>query len=624
MSSSIEPALVNSVPSKPILIWDGDCRFCRFWVERYLFYTKDRLEVSTYQASVGRFPHVPLEQFQRAVHLIESDGSVRSGAHAVFRLLAYRPCWRWLPWVYAHVPVVRSVSEMAYRLVASHRNFFAGWTRFLWGRPDPDTFWLSRFLFLRVLGFAYLSAFLSLWVQLDGLIGPQGILPVEKFFSAVFQRYGSVSHFYLPSVFWLSANPAFLHLICGLGILTALLVIFGWGEAFALFLSWFFYLSFVSASQEFLSFQWDVLLLEAGLLAVFLAPLSPFPSGEKYSAPSSVALYLLRWLLFRLMFMSGMVKLLSGDPSWRNLSALTFHYQTQPLPVWVSWYAQQLPAAFQKFCCAGMFAIELIVPFFIFAPRRLRHGAAVGLITLQILIFLTGNYAFFNLLSIGLSLLLFDDKFFPAKFWARWNSTGGNSSRRPRSWSRWILIPFATVSLVSTGFMFTTRLSLRFPWPRLAVELVRLSSPLHSFNPYGLFAVMTTRRSEIVLEGTMDGKNWIPYFFKYKPGDAMRRPAFVEPHQPRLDWQMWFAALGSPQDSPWLFALIERLLQNSSPVLDLFEKNPFPDSPPRAIRARLYDYRFTTWAERHETGAWWHRDDRGIYLSPMSFDSHST
>ena len=345
-------------------------------------------------------------------------------------------------------------------------------------------------------------------------------------------------------------------------------------------------------------------------------------------------LWLLRLLLFKLMFSSGCVKLLSGDPNWRNLTALTFHYQTQPLPTWIGWYAHQLPLWFQKVSCAGMFAIELGAPFLIFAPRRLRFCGGAAIAFLQILILLTGNYTFFNWLTLALCLLLLDDfalaKFVPAQNVrlsavrsarrtrrtrpsrcsalrsCRW-PRGHHRSARGRG-DRHLLLSNGAPVRRTTGLV-VCRWRSRMPG----------SQPFRTFNGYGLFAVMTTERREIIVEGSNDGVNWLPYEFKYKPGDVNRRPAFVAPHQPRLDWQMWFAALGNYRQNPWFVNFCVRLLQGSPEVLALAgRKIRFPDHPPRYIRAEFYDYRFTNFAERRATGAWWKRERLGEYLPPIS------
>jgi hypothetical protein len=315
------------------------------------------------------------------------------------------------------------------------------------------------------------------------------------------------------------------------------------------------------------------------------------------------------WLLFRLVLSSGVVKLSSGDPNWRSLAALRFHYETQPLPPWTAWYADHSAAWFLTFSCLVMFFVELVVPFFYFAPRRLRLIACGLTVFLQAVIAATGNYAFFNLLTIALAVLLLDDSSFPQ----RWRAAAAAGDRRGGAWPRWILWPAAALLLSASAVPFLATLGARGSIPAPLVWVYRQLAPLRSANGYGLFAVMTTSRPEIVVEGSDDGVTWRAYAFKWKPGDPARRPGFVAPHQPRLDWQMWFAALGRYQENPWLIRFLQRLLEGAPEVRGLLASDPFSPNPPRYVRAIVYDYRFTDPAERERTGAWWKREERGLY-----------
>jgi hypothetical protein len=293
------------------------------------------------------------------------------------------------------------------------------------------------------------------------------------------------------------------------------------------------------------------------------------------------------------------------------------------LPTWPGWYAQQLPLWFQKFSCAAMFGIELGAPLLIFMPRRLRFCGGAAIAFLQILILLTGNYTFFNWLTLALCLLLLDDfalmKFAPSRLRRAFTKNTQPSTLNPtRRWPRAVTVPLAVVVIVIYLFQICLTLGIRPVWFFPAAVAEAWLSPLRTLNSYGLFAVMTTERREIIVEGSNDGTNWLPYEFKYKPGDANRRPAFVAPHQPRLDWQMWFAALGDYRQNPWFVSFCERLLQGSPEVLALLEKNPFANHPPRYVRAVLYDYRFTSFAERRPAAAWWKREFIGEYLPPLS------
>ena len=627
------------------MIYDGDCNFCSLWIRRWQHTIGDRIDFLPFQdpGVTERFPEVPHDELEVAVHLIESSGTVYGGAEAVFRALAHHPHEGWLLDWYEHSLVFAHASEWGYRLVARHRGFFSALTRMAWGRHlEPPTRNLVRWVFLRSLGLIYLIAFVSLWVQIIGLVGSKGILPADSIMESMRQgaaaRHLGVERYHLvPTLCWFKASDGFLKFQCAAGAGLAVLLVVGVAPAPCLFLLWLIYLSLATVCGEFLGFQWDNLLLETGFLAIFLAPLQLRPRLSGAAPPSRLVLWLLRWLLFKLMFQSGCVKLLSGEPIWRNLTALSYHYETQPLPTWIGWYAYQLPMWAQKASTAAMFGIELFVPFLVFAPRRLRHLACMILAGFQGLILLTGNYCFFNLLTLALCLLLLDDAALRGVMragWSRFMSLRGRASSRtaapPANWARedarppgwrWpvqVTVPLAVIALVTSLIQFSVIFRARVPWPRPLLAVYEWLEPFRSFNSYGLFAIMTTSRLEIIIEGSEDGVTWRPYEFKYKPGDVKRRPGFVEPHQPRLDWQMWFAALGTYQQNPWLVNFCVRLLQGSAPVLGLLERNPFPHAPPRYIRALAYDYRFTDFATRRKTGAWWRRQEMGVYLPALS------
>jgi predicted DCC family thiol-disulfide oxidoreductase YuxK len=626
MKSDIQ---VAARPPKPLLIFDGDCQFCRLWICRGLQITGESVDYQPSQAPEisPRFPEIPPEQFARAVQLIETDGRVYSGAEAAFRTLAVNPKHVWPLRIYQRFPGARAVSEGAYNFVAAHRPFFSLLTRSFWGRhvefPEQG---LTRWLFLRALGLIFLVAFVSLWMQIRGLIGHDGILPVDRLMSSVRQAcdvrgIGMERFAMVPTLCWLNSSDTFLNLQCAAGTAFSALLILDLVPVLCLTLLWLLYLSLATAGQDFLSFQWDGLLLESGFLAIFLAPLQFWPRLATAAPPSRIALWLLRLLLFKLMFSSGCVKLVSHDPNWRNLTALTFHYHTQPLPTWLAWYAQQLPLWFQKISCATMFGIEIGAPFLIFGPRRIRFIGAAAIAFLQVLILLTGNYTFFNFLTLALCLLLLDD--FVLLNLIRPSTACRFISKPKGMWPRLITIPVAIVVLAISSFQVVSLLGFDSTLLQPLAYFDAQIAPLRTVNSYGLFAVMTTTRNEIIVQGSDDGTTWLDYEFKYKPGGLNHRPAFVAPLQPRLDWQMWFAALGNYQQNPWFENFCERLLQGSPPVLALLQKNPFPRHPPRFIRAELYEYRFTTPAERRSTGAWWHRELVGEYLPPASFNPSS-
>ena len=485
------------------------------------------------------------------------------------------------------------------------------------GAKHPDFVWV-RYIFLRGLALIYLAAFWSLNTQILGLAGKNGIVPAAQFMSQVrdyadHQHLGVGRYFLEPTLCWASASDDFLCGLCIAGIIGSILLLFGIASPFWLAALWLLYLSLTAVCGVFLQFQWDNLLLEAGLLAMFLGPFNLFSRPRKERTPSLIIVWLFRWLLFRLMFQSGCVKLINDDTLWRNLTALTVHYETQPLPTWIGWYAHQLPLWMQKTSCVLMFFVELMVPFLIFTPRKIRVWAVPPLIGLQIIILLTGNYCFFNWLTIALCVFLLDDQFL----------------RRPVPTMPPLPQRLAIARNIAFGIIagFIVLLSLLplvsmfgfHAWPNSLVSIYRATAPFRNVNSYGLFAVMTPSRPEIFVEGSNDGQTWLAYKFKYKPDELDRRPRFVAPHQPRLDWQMWFAALGDYRSNPWFVNFCVRLLEGQPEVLALLRTNPFPRVPPKYIRATVYDYRFTHLDSRD----WWRRELKGDYLPPVSLKAQA-
>lgn len=593
---------------KPVLIYDGDCKFCRQWIARWRHVTGNRVEYAPFQEAGERFPYIPPERFDRSIQFVEPGRGVTEGARAVFRALACNPRHRLPLWVYEHLPGVAPVCEWVYRRVARHRHGLWTVTRLLWGEwAERPTWFLTRALFLRCLGIVYAVAFASLMVQIAGLVGSNGILPAADYFHRIAEQLGAVRFWFFPSVFWVNATDGFLEAVCAAGVAGAMALAMGWFRPALLLLLWMLYLSLFTAGQVFLGYQWDTLLLESGFLAIFLAPAYRRSDGTP-EPPSLLVLWLGRLLLFKLIFSSGFGKLAGGDPTWHNLTALAYHYETQPLPTWVAWYAHQLPLAFHQASALAMFFIQLAAPFLIFAPRRARHVGCALLVVFQGLIALTGNYTFFNLLTVTLCVLLLDDGFL-RRFWP-----GGKTAYRgdiPFR-TRGPLLPRLRVGLLAAVVLLLTLFQVsglagRVQPPVAVQQLMDWLRPLRLVNNYGLFTIMTTRRPEIIVEGSNDLDTWREYEFKWKPGNVRRPPAFVAPHQPRLDWQLWFAAFSTYERDAWVVRFLVRLLEGSPPVLGLLGKNPFPDAPPRYIRAWLYDYRFTDFAARKASGAWWRR-----------------
>ncbi len=485
-------------------------------------------------------------------------------------------------------------------------------------RPSEEhpTWILSRRVFLMGLGIVYAIAFSSMWIQLSGLIGSSGITPVDEFLSAVRAGSGSDAVSRLPTLFWFNASDTILHVACGLGVAASVLLISGIAPAFHLAWLWVLYLSFVSVGEPFYSYQWDTLLLETGLLACLCAPATR--SGLR-SPPPRVSIWALRWLLFRLVFTSGVVKLTSGDPTWRDLSALEFHYWTQPLPGLTSYYAHQLPAAIQMVSTFATLAIECLAPLLIFIPGRARSIGAGAIAALMVAIALTGNYGFFNLLTLVLCVVLLDDAHLRKLL--RLRNRVEPPPARSRTALRRVGFSLVCMLLIVQGLIGTIRMldriGVRPNWPEPVRAVVTAIAPLRSANSYGLFAAMTTDRTEIEIEGSVDGDEWERYEFRWKPGPLDKTPGFAQPHMPRLDWQMWFAALGECRSNPWFLRFQQRLLSGTHAVTALLEEDPFAGGRPRYVRSTVHRY---TFAPLSSAGQWWQRERIGDYCPVLALE----
>ena len=594
---------------KPVFIYDGDCGFCRLWIARWSPLTEEEVVYRPSQEVGENYPQISPEYFESSVYFVDSEGSFCSGAQAVFKALSYAPNGKWLLRAYEKVPGFAPISEWGYRQVAGNRKIFSALTQWIWGGSlETPTWFLTRRVFLFLLSLIYLVAFLSLWTQIEGLVGQRGILPVESYLKDA--HWGSDRFWNWPTLFWLHAGDGFLQAICLLGVGASLCVMANRAVGLALLLMWGFYLSLFNVAQPFLGFQWDTLLLETGFLALFLVPWRRNKGTTGEPPPSPLVLFLFRFLLFRVVFTSGLVKIISQDPTWNDFTALYYHYETQPLPTWIGWYAHQLPHGFQEFSVACVFIIQLGVVFLIFGPRRIRYIGCAVLVFHEVLIFLTGNYCFFNLLTLALCLLLLDDAVFsrwlPGK--GNWKFSGQKKTELVSVWKRRFFTGIRVGVLGICIMLYAVPLLVTSGnYPSIFVAIANAIRPLHLFNSYGLFAVMTTSRPEIIILGSDDRENWFPYEFKWKPGIVTNKPEFVAPHQPRLDWQMWFAALSNYERNPWLIQFMIRLLQGSRPVIELLGSNPFPDSPPKYLQALVYDYRFSDAESRNREGSWWTR-----------------
>ncbi len=470
--------------------------------------------------------------------------------------------------------------------------------------PPPDH--VTRRVFVASVGLCALFAFLSLATQVEGLVGANGILPAGPWLEVVSQNLGVERLWRLPTIFYVDASDTTLVAACWLGVVASVVVMSGRFECAALIACYVLYLSISVAGRNFLAYQWDILLLEVLVVAALVAPSSR-------SAPP-IAKWLVRLVLFKLMFSSGWAKLASGDEAWRELGALFVHYETQPLPTPLAWYAHHLPLWFHRASVVGVFVIQLVAPFGVFGPRRVRYVAVALLAALQILIALTGNYCFFNLLALALCVGVLDDgvvaRAIPSTLRARLEAPSPavvDRRYRARVIATWVVIALNVIPLSDLFFGYGAL-------PEAFDPIVSKVRAFRLVNGYGLFAVMTTDRPEIVIEGSLDGEHWEPYELPAKPGREDRVPPFVAPHQPRLDWQLWFAALTFPRREVWLSNLLDRLLEGSPQVMGLFDDPPFDGAPPRFVRARRFDYRFTSPEARERTGDWWRRIETGIYF----------
>jgi predicted DCC family thiol-disulfide oxidoreductase YuxK len=594
---------------RPTLVFDGDCGICRTWVEYWRALTGDAVVYRPYQEAAADFPAIPVGDFQRAMTFIEPDtkpgGRVTAGAAATFRLLTYAPSRSAWWWLYSNVPGVAFLSEAAYTFLSRRRGPLSFLTRLLWGIPlEPERYQLVSWLFLRGLGLIYVAAFCSLAVQVLGLVGSDGIVPLPEYLAAAHAGLGSAAYWRLPTLFWFNSSDTALIAATWAGVALGALVTIGLFVRPALIALYVLYLSCVYAGQIFFNFQWDMLLLESGFLAIFLT------GGSRF------VVWLYRLLLFRFVFLSGVVKYVSGDPTWRHFTALDYHFWTQPLPSPLAWYAGHLPHAVLAAMTAGTLIVELFLAFLIFLPRRPRAIGAFIILAFQLGIVATGSYNFFNLLSMLLCLFLLDDaalrSVLPCGLVAR------VYLRAPR--------PGRTATVLATLLaLMVVPVGLNLIWEPLTGRnlpvvgtLAEAVSPFAIVNPYGVFAVMTTTRPEIVIEGSDDGKTWRAYDLPYKPGPVERPLSWNIPYQPRLDWQLWFAAFEGLGRNLWIERLMLRLLEGSKPVLALFSTNPFPGHPPKYVGAELFDYRFSDPDLKAKTGQPWVRRLQGNYFPRVS------
>lgn len=462
-------------------------------------------------------------------------------------------------------------------------------------------------LFLRGLAIIYFIAFFTLTFQITGLAGEQGILPLQPWQDKLLMEMGGMAFVYYPMLFWFNQSDMFLQFTTWAGCFFSILLFLNIRPRTMLVLLFVCYLSLVTGGGTFMNFQWDGLLLEAGFLAIFLRPDSP------------VMIFLMRWLLFRLRFMSGISKISMGDPAWTGFTALIYYFETQPLPHVGSWYFHNLPQVVLIAATVLVLIIEIVVPFMMFMSRRYRFFAAWVTIVMQLLIILSSNHNWFNLLTLTLCLFLFDDKALrhvvPAG-WERWLVSGWSARlQTPPSRVNNLAITLMAIIIVSGGLLSIHRMVTDKSLGRVVDTFVDVLQQWHIVNAYHVFPTMTTKQIELKIEGSIDGIEWRPYHFKYRPDELDERPQIVLPNHPRLDWMMWFVPF-HPRFLDWFDDFLVALLENRPPVIALLKDNPFPDQPPNQLRVRAWHYQFTTPKQRAQSGNWWKRTDLGPFL-PM-------
>ena len=506
--------------------------------------------------------------------------------------------------------------------------------------PDAGApgFLTARWLFLRSLGLIFFSAFYSLVFQIRGLIGPNGILPARDYLPEVARVLGARRFWYAPTVFWWSSSDRVLLAVCIVGMIASLLLVLNLFPRGALIICLVAFLSFISTAQDFASYQSDGMLLEAGFISLFFAPVGWRPRWGDSDPPSRASRFLLVWLMFRIYFESGIAKILGHDPEWRDFTAMDQYYQNGPLPTWIAWYAHHLPHWFHESTAVLTLALELVLIFAVFLPRPWRIALFFVITPWQIGIILTSNYAFLNYLVLVLGFLLLDDKFLvrflpqplgrgipvrplvevsvptTVEMLERSNLLEGEEPGWARNIRLWVQAIFLTWIFYATSVLL---IFMVMPGAPLPTSPVAALEPFRIANQFGLFAVMTRDRYEIEFQGSRDGQIWTAYPFRYKPQDVHAPPRIYAPYQPRFDWNLWFASLGSWREYPFVLRVEQRLLTGEPDVLSLFAGNPFPDRPPEQVRAILWQYWFSDWSEKRTQGLWWRREQIGLYAPTL-------
>ena len=489
------------------------------------------------------------------------------------------------------------------------------------GETTRPTYWLTRFMILRLLGLVYAVAFLVAINQLVPLIGSNGLIPLDVFLKNAGNALGSTGAGFvrLPSVFWFWHSDTALLTISWIGFVLSLIVAAGFCNAPILGILWFLYMSIVHAGQDWYGYGWEIQLTETGFLAIFLCPLldmRPFPRRP----PPLPIIVLFRWLVFRVMFGAGLIKV-RGDAAWRNGTVLYHFFETQPIPGPLTRWFHFLPHFWLRIGVWFNWLAELAAPLFVFWPRIGRHIAGVVIILFQLFIISGGNLSFLNWLTIVPALACFDDGFWarilPRALVLKAKAAEDNAEEsRPMVITSWsITAIIALLSIQPIGNMLSSQ------------QIMNTSfDPLDLVNTYGAFGSVGEERYNVIFEGTMDdttgGKaRWQSYLYKGLPVLLDKQPPQIAPYQLRLDWQMWFASMSTASQYPWTYNLVWKLLHNDPDAISLFNGNPFPGKPPRFIRAEIYSYRFAK--PGNAQGHWWEREPLGEWIPPLSADNQS-
>lgn len=464
----------------------------------------------------------------------------------------------------------------------------------------PESYTIALSLVPRLLGAIYFFAFGAFLFQIKGLIGKNGILPVTRYLSWIRRNYPKRYFKIAPSLFWLNSSDKALMTVVSLGTALSVMLMFGIFPSLILLLLYLLYLSIVNTGQDFLGFGWEGFLLEV-TINVFFISLTTNPNFWLWIS--------LNLVLFRFHLQAGVVKLQSKDPNWRNLKAIFYHYQSQPIPNMIAWYAYKLPMSIHKASTVILLVIEIVLPLGMFGPDWIRLGVFCAFVGLQWGIWLTGNFSYLNHLTVVLSVILVSNTYLPLF---------EPPVIGPTPWIMEALCTFAGGFLVALQCL---QLWQHFFPNALFYSWLRVFSPYHIANRYGIFAVMTTKRYEIVFEGSEDSSEWKEYFFYHKPGEVSKRPTRISPYQPRIDWQAWFLPFDTPYEQPWMENFVSHLLKGTHEVLNLIKTNPFPLKPPKYVRSVVYDYQFTTFQEKKRTGNWWKREYVGLFTPPAKLSN---